>query len=189
MALMTKTHDMTAFDFRGSGASAPPADGDYSFAGRAAGILMVDPVTDPRAMPADILDGLVNDMSGPNSAQVCKTYVESIAGSDPAVRKQVIAYAQTHDATARAGTAKALGTWNPDATLKDFKGPMFILLTPSKDSAGALYRLRPDIPHDVVPAEGHWIQMDQPDVVQRAIETFISKLNENPIGSAALGGS
>ena len=41
MTLMAKTHDMTAFDFRGSGASAPPADGDYSHAGRAADIAAV----------------------------------------------------------------------------------------------------------------------------------------------------
>ena len=215
MTLMAKTHDMTAFDFRGSGASAPPADGDYSYAGRAAdiaavvdafelkrfvivahsagaavaltyaaanggrvaGIVMVDPVTDPRAMPAEVLDGLVRDMAGPNSAKVFKTYVESIAGPDPAVRKQVIADAQTHDANGRAGMAKALGMWNPELTLKAFKGPIFILSTPATDNAGALYRLRPDIPHEVVPADGHWIQMDQPAVVQKAIEKFISKLD------------
>lgn len=219
MALLAKTHDMTAFDFRGSGASAPPADGDFSYAGRAAdiaavvdtfhikrfvivahsagaavalnyaaanggrvaGIVMVDPATDPRAMPAEVLDGLVRDMVGPNSAQVFKTYVESIAGSDPAVRKQVIADAQTHNATARAGMAKALVTWNPDATLKDFKGPIFILSTPATDIDGALYRLRPDIPHEVVPADGHWIQMDQPVVVQRAIEKFISQIKKDRI--------
>ena len=214
MTLMAKTQDMTAFDFRGSGASAPPADGDYSYAGRAAdiaavveafglerfvivahsagaavaltyaaanrgrvaGIVMVDPVTDPRAMPAEVLDGLVRDMAGPNSAQVFKTYVESIVGRDPAVRKQVIADAQTHDATGRAGMAKALGLWNPEITLNTFKGLIFILSTPATDNAGALYRLRPDIAHEVVPADGHWIQMDQPTVVKKAIEKFISKL-------------
>ena len=217
MTLMAKTHDMTAFDFRGSGASAPPGDGDYSYAGRAAdiaavvdafhikrfvivahsagaavalafaatnagrvaGIVMVDPVTDPRAMPAGVLEGLVRDMAGPNSAQLFKTYVESIAGSDPAARKQTIADAQTHDAVGRAGMAKALGMWNPDITLKAFKGPVFILSTPATDNAGALYRLRPDIPHEVVANEGHWLQMDQPAVVQKAIEEFMSKLDAN----------
>ena len=93
------------------------------------------------------------------------------------MRQQVIADAQTHDATGRAGMAKALGTWNPDLSRKAFKGPIFILSTPATDNAGALYRLRPDIPHDVVPADGHWIQMDQPAVVQKAIEKFISKLD------------
>ena len=214
MTLMAKTHDVTAFDFRGSGASAPPADGDYSYVGRAAdiaavvdalrikrfvivahsggaavalayaaannakvaGIVMVDPVTDPRAMPAEVLDGLVKNMAGPNSAQVFKTYVESIAGSNPAVRKQVVADAQTHDAAGRAGMAKALGMWNPEITLKAFKGPIFILSTPTTGDAGALYRLRAGIPHEVVATDGHWIQMDHPAVVEKAIEKFVSKL-------------
>ena len=215
MTLMAKTHDTMAFDFRGSGASAPPADGDYSYVGRAAdiaavvdavqikrfvivahsagaavaltyaaanggrvaGIVMVDPVTDPRAMPAEVLDGLVKDMAGPNSAQVFKIYVESIAGSDPVVRKQVIADAQTHDATGRAGMAKALGMWNPEITLKAFKGPIFILSTPATDNAGALYRLVPTIPHEVVPTTGHWIQLDHPALVEKAIEKFMLKLD------------
>ncbi len=217
MALMADTHDMTAFDFRGSGASAPPADGDYSYAGRAAdiaavvdalhimrfvivahsagaavaltyaaansgrvaGIVMVDPLTDPRALPAGALEGLVKDMSGPNSAQVFKSYVESIAGPNPAVRRQVIADAQTHDATGRAGMVKALGMWNPETTLKAFKGPVYILSTPATDISGALYRLRPDMPHEVVANEGHWIQMDKPALVQKAIERFMSKLDAN----------
>ena len=214
MTLMAKTHDMTAFDFRGSGASAPPADGDYSHAGRAAdiaavvdafqlkrfvlvahsagaavalnyaasngarvaGILMVDPVTDPRALPAGVRDGFVKEMASPNSAQAFKTYVESIAGSNPEVRKQVIADAQKLDATGRAGVAKATGTWNPEVTLNAYKGPIFILSTAATDNAGALYRLRPDIAHEVVPTDGHWIQLDHPTVVQKGIEKFLTKV-------------
>ena len=188
MTLMAKTHDMTAFDFRGSGASAPPADGDYSYAGRAADIAAVVDAFELKrfvivAHSAGAAVALTyaaangGRVAGPNSAQVFKTYVESIAGPDPAVRKQVIADAKTHDANGRAGMAKALGMWNPELTLKAFKGPIFILSTPATDNAGALYRLRPDIPHEVVPADGHWIQMDQPAVVQKAIEKFISKLD------------
>ena len=41
MTSMSKTHDVVAFDFRGSGASVPPTDGDYSHAGRAADIAAV----------------------------------------------------------------------------------------------------------------------------------------------------
>ncbi len=41
MMLMAKTHHMTALDCRGSGASAPPADGDCGYAGRAADIAAV----------------------------------------------------------------------------------------------------------------------------------------------------
>jgi pimeloyl-ACP methyl ester carboxylesterase/ketosteroid isomerase-like protein len=215
MTLMAKTHEMTAFDFRGSGASAPPADGDYSYAGRAAdiaavvdtfhikrfvivahsagaavalayaaannakvaGIVLVDPATDPRAVPAEVRDGFIKSMTGPDSAKAFTTYVESIAGPTPKVRKQVIADAKKLNAEGRAGVAKATGSWNPEIALNAYKGPMFILSTPATDNDGALYRLVPGIPHQVVPTKGHWIQLDHPALVQKAIEKFISKLD------------
>ena len=77
------------------------------------------------------------------------------------------------NAEGRAGVAKATGDWNPEITLKAYKGPMFILSTPATNTAGALYRLVPTIPHEVVPTKGHWIQLDHPDVVQKAIEKFL----------------
>ena len=211
MALLAKKHDVAALDLRGSGDSAPPANGDYSYEGRAtdvgavadsyqmkrfvlvahssgaatalqyaalhggrvAGLMMVDPATDPRAMPAKVREGFIKDMTGPNSAQAFATYVESIAGPNTKVRKQVMLDAKKLNAQGRAGVAKASGDWNPEITLNAYKGPMFILSTPATDNAGALYRLVPTIPYEVVPTKGHWIQLDHPDVVQKAIETFL----------------
>lgn len=211
MTPLSKKHDVAAFDSRGSGDSAPPANGDYSYEGRAidigavadayqmkrfvlvahsagaatalqyaalksdrvAGLMMVEPATDPRAMPAKVREGFIKDMSGPKSAEAFATYVESIAGPDPKVRKQVLLDAKKLNAEGRAGVAKATGNWNPAITLNAYKGPMFVISTPATDNAGALYRLVSTIPHDVVPAKGHWIQLDHPDVVQKAIEKFL----------------
>ena len=146
-------------------------------ADRIAGLMMVDPATDPRAMPAKICDGFIKDMTGPDSAKAFTTYVESIAGPTPKVRKQVIADAKKLNAEGRAGVAKATGSWNPEITLKAYKGPMFILSTPATDNAGSLYRLVTTISHEVVPTKGHWIQMDHPALVEQALEKFISKLD------------
>ncbi len=211
MTPLSKKHDVAAFDSRGSGDSAPPANGDYSYEGRAidigavadayqmkrfllvahsagaatalqyaalngarvAGLMMVEPATDPRAMPAKVREGFIKDMTGTKSAEAFATYVESIAGPDPKVRKQVLLDAKKLNAEGRAGVAKATGSWNPEITLKAYKGPMFILSTPATDNAGALYRLVSTIPHEVVPTKGHWIQLDHPDVVQKAIEKFL----------------
>lgn len=213
MTRLAKKHDVAAFDSRGSGDSAPPINGDYSFEGRAtdigavadayqmkrfvivahsagaavalqyaalngdrvAGMMMVDPATDPRAMPAKVRDGFIKDMTGPDSATAFASYVASIAGPDPKVRKQVIADAKKLNAEGRAGVAKATGSWNPEITLNAYKGPMFILSTPATDNAGALYRLVPTIPHEVVPTKGHWIQLDHPELVEKAIEKFMLK--------------
>jgi pimeloyl-ACP methyl ester carboxylesterase len=215
MTLLSKKHDVAAFDSRGSGDSTPPANGDYSYEGRAAdigaladayqmkrfvlvahsagaatalqyaalngdrvaGLMMVDPATDPRAMPAKVRDGFIKDMTGPNSAQAFATYVESIAGPNAKVRKQVLLDAKKLSAEGRAGVAKAAGDWNPEITLNAYKGPMFILSTPATDNAGALYRLVPTIHHEVVSTKGHWIQLDHPALVEKAIAKFMLKLD------------
>ena len=143
---------------------------------RVVGIFMVDPVTDPRALPAKVRDGFVKDMAGPKSLEVFTAYVGSIAGKNAAVRKRVLADAALLDPAARTGVAKAAGDWNPEINLKAYKGPVFILSTPATDNAGALYRLRTDIPHEVVQTEGHWLQLDHPEVVAEAIKTFVAKV-------------
>lgn len=224
MTPLAKKYDVAAFDLRGSGDSAPPANGDYSYEGRAAdicaaadayqmerlvlvahsagaavalqyaafnatrvaGLLMVDPATDPGAMPVKVRAGFIKAMTGPDSAKAFAAYVESIAGPNAKVRKQVVLDAKKLNAEGRAGVAKASGSWNPEITLKAYKGPMFILSTPATDNAGALYRLVPTIPHEVVPTKGHWIQLDHPDVVQKAIETFLVEVAAKPTVLAAV---
>jgi pimeloyl-ACP methyl ester carboxylesterase len=147
---------------------------------RVVGIFMVDPVTDPRALPARVRDGFVKDMAGPKSLEVFTAYVGSIAGKNEAVRKRVLSDAEKIEPAARAGIAKAAGDWNPEITLAAYKGPIFILSTPATDNAGAFYRLRPDIPHSVVQTEGHWLQLDHPKDVAEAIKTFVAKVESGP---------
>ncbi len=143
---------------------------------RVVGIVMVDPATDPRVLPAKVRDGFVKDMAGSKSLEVFTAYVGSIAGKNDAVRKRVLADAAMIDPAARAGIAKAYGAWNPENNLKAYKGPIFVLSTPATDTAGALYRLRPDIQHEVVQTEGHWLQLDHPEVVAEAIKKFVAKV-------------
>lgn len=75
------------------------------------------------------------------------------------------------------GIGKALAEWIPDATLRAFGGPMLILATPPNDTPAALYRLRTDIPHQIVSESGHWMQLDQPGIVEHAITTFVASLD------------
>ena len=138
------------------------------------GIVMVDPAIDPRAMPADIRDGFVKAMAGPDSFAAFQTYVGSIAGENAGVRQQVLADAVLLGPQARAGLAAAFADWNPEVALDAYNGPVFILSTPATDIDGALYRLRSDIPHQVVQTKGHWLQLDHPDVVADAIKLFMA---------------
>ncbi|MHB9437004.1 MULTISPECIES: alpha/beta fold hydrolase [unclassified Mesorhizobium] len=206
--------EAVAFDFRGHGASAPAADANYGYDGRAddigavadafglqrfvlvahsggsgaalayaashadrvAGILLVDPATDPRALPKEIRDGFVRDLAGPQGLDVLKAYYTSIAGSDEAVRQTVLADAAVVDPAARAGVGKALAEWNPEPTLHAYHGPIFVLATEANDNAAALFRLRIGIGHRTVAGSGHWVMLDKPEAVAEAVNTFVSTI-------------
>lgn len=144
--------------------------------GRVAGILMVDPPTDPRAMPPAVRDKYVRDLQGPASLDAQQAYFKSIAGSRDAVVREVLADAAAVAAPARLGVAEATAAWNPEAALHAFRGPMLVLSTKASDNQNALYRLRADIPHRVVPDSGHWIQLDHPQLVANAINDFVAGL-------------
>lgn len=147
-----------------------------SHADRVAGILFVDPATDPRALLKEIREGFVRDLAGPHSLDALNAYYTSIAGSNTAVRQRVLADAAVVDLAARAGVGKALAGWNPEPTLNAYRGPMLVLATEANDNPAALYRLRTDIPHQVVTDSGHWVMLDKPEVVAEAVNTFIATI-------------
>lgn len=199
-------------DSRGSGASDEAADGDYSYAGRAAdiaavvearklarfvivahsgsgaaallyaarhpervaGLFLLDPATDPRAIPKDIRDGIVTGLAGAQSLDFQKQFYATIAGGNKKVADRVLADCEKVAAQARLGFGKAFAEWNPESFLDRWKGPIFILSGEASDNPAALYRLRPAIPYEVVKGTGHWLQLDAPDIVTDAIRRFIA---------------
>jgi pimeloyl-ACP methyl ester carboxylesterase len=203
-----------AFDFRGSGQSAPARDGDYSYAGRAgdvaavadarslqrfvivahsggaavaleyaaqhptrvAGLLLVDPPTDPRAMPQSVRESFVRDLAGPNSLQVQQEFYRTIAGDNPTTRARILADCEAVLPAARAGFGAALAGWSPEPALRGWRGPTLVLASPPNDNPHALYRLRPDLPHRVISGTGHWIALDQPALVERIVLEFVAGL-------------
>lgn len=147
-----------------------------SHADRVAGVLLVDPATDPRALPQAIRDGFVRDLAGPQGRDVLNAYYTSIAGPNAAVRQRVLADAAVVDPAARAGVGKALAEWNPEPALDAYRGPMFVLATEASDTPAALYRLRTDIPRQIVAGSGHWVMLDKPEVVAEAVNNFVATI-------------
>lgn len=141
---------------------------------RVAGLLLVDPPTDPRALPQKVRDGFVRDLAGPRSLQVQQDYYRSIAGPNAATRDRVLADCETVSAEARAGIGKALAVWDPEPALRAYNGSALMLITPPNDTEHALYRLRPDIPHRVMGGAGHWLQIDEPKAVAQVLRSFVS---------------
>ncbi|MBU8897978.1 alpha/beta hydrolase [Corallococcus sp. M34] len=143
---------------------------------RVAGLFLVDPPTDPRALPQAVRDGFVAALKGPDSLAFQQDYFRSIAGADPVVRERVVVDCAAVAPACRAGVGAALAEWNPEPTLKAWQGPFFILASAANDNANALYRLRADVPHQVLSDTGHWLQLEQPAMVEDAIRRFLAGL-------------
>lgn len=141
---------------------------------RVAGLFLLDPATDPRLLPQEIRDGMVAGLAGPDSLDIQKQFYATIAGGDARTQARVLADCETVTQAARFGFGKAFAAWNPEPALDGWRGPVFILSCEASDNAAALYRLRPQIPHEVVKGTGHWLQLDAPDIVADAIRRFIA---------------
>ncbi len=143
---------------------------------RVAGLLLVDPPTDPRALPQATRDAMLESLAGPRSLEVQKSFYALLAGANPRVIDRVLAGCDTVVARARLGVAEALARWNPESTSGAWSGPIYILSSPPNDNGLALYNIRPDIAHEVVPGVGHWIQLENPDLVVRALVRFLQNI-------------
>lgn len=162
-----------------SGGAAVALEYASTHADRAAGLLLIDPPSDPRALPGAVKEGMLRDMSGPRSLEAQKAFYASIAGADPAVRERVLADCERGGAAARKGVALALVEWNPEPTLNAWRGPIFILAGTANDNGHALYDLRPEIPHAVIEEVGHWIQLEKPDLVEQTFRRFVAELERS----------
>jgi pimeloyl-ACP methyl ester carboxylesterase len=139
---------------------------------RVAGLLLVDPPSDPRALPQAAKDAMLQSLAGPRSLEAQKAFYATLAGANPRVIDRVLAGCDTVVASARLGVAEALARWNPESTLNAWHGRIYVLSSPANDNDQALYNLRPDIAHEVVPGVGHWIQLENPALVTRALRRF-----------------
>jgi len=143
---------------------------------RVAGLFLLDPATDPRAIPKEIRDGIVVGLEGTQSLDFQKQFYATIAGSNERVRANVLADCAKVAPEARLGFGKAFAQWNPEIPLDAWKGPIFILAGEASDTGASLYRLRPRIPYEVVKGTGHWLQLDAPDIVAEAIRRFLARI-------------
>jgi pimeloyl-ACP methyl ester carboxylesterase len=141
---------------------------------RVAGLLLIDPPTDPRALPPGVRAAMLQGLASPDSLQIQKGFYAGIAGANPSVHDQVLADCERVVPAARLGVAEALARWNPQRSLYAWRGPIHIVSSTANDNGHALYDLRPDIPHEVIPEVGHWIQLERPALIEQIIQRFVS---------------
>ena len=79
------------------------------------------------------------------------------------------------------GPLEDLLVFDPVTPLARYRGPRSIVITAANDGPGGLHLQLPEIPTHRM-ATGHWVQLDDPDGVNRLLDEFLAQVDEGATG-------
>jgi pimeloyl-ACP methyl ester carboxylesterase len=142
---------------------------------RVAGLLLVDPIGDAKQIPpADAQAFLGGFEAHYDSAS--QSYWKTIAGPNSAIQHRLLADLRATPKETVVPVLRSVMQFDPDPALARYTGPKLSVVTPANDQAFSLHRLGQGFPHRVVTGTGHWIQLDQPDELNRIMDEFLKSV-------------
>jgi pimeloyl-ACP methyl ester carboxylesterase len=145
--------------------------------GDVAGILLVDPGTDPRLEPpeqiAEFIDSLASDSYG-----VAAHYEAALAGSAKATRENVLDTLAETPHEVLLGALSSLPTFDPVTPLLGFEGPALSVIAEQHDGPAALHRVVPNLPVRALSGVSHWLHMDDPEAFNALLDEFLKRVDE-----------
>jgi pimeloyl-ACP methyl ester carboxylesterase len=144
---------------------------------RIAGLLLLDPATDARAIPEETQRQLMASMEGDQYRATIEQYwTPMLKPSSDAVRKALFAGLWRTPKQAVVEPLRALLTFDPVTALSRYPGPRLSIITPLNESPAAYHALAPSLPHHKVEGTGHWLHLDAPETVNRELDTFLAAI-------------
>jgi len=142
---------------------------------RVAGLFLLDPAGDGRKLPADVVKGMMAGTQADPYAATEAYWTTMLGPSSPEVRARLFADLRAAAAPAIVGPLQDLLVFDPITPLARYRGPRSIVATPANQPPTALHAQLPDIPVTKV-ATGHWVQLDDPEGVNRLLDQFLAPL-------------
>lgn len=143
---------------------------------RVAALLLVDPASDARQLAEERRNALLDALQSPAWSNVLLDYYGSIAGTNAAVREQVLADAAHTPQATVVGVFRALSSYDPMPALRGYTGPRLALVSEMGDNPAALHRLDATLPHEVMAGVGHWLHLDAPVAFRARLDDFARTL-------------
>lgn len=140
---------------------------------RVSALILVDASGDASQIPAEAIEPFMQGLDSPAYSQVIEGYwEENLAGSKEETRTAVIETLRQTAPQTVLNSFKGLLAFDPVQWLKRYAGPKYALITQHNETPMSLQNLV-EIPFDKIEACGHWLQLDQPELVNRHIKGFI----------------
>ncbi len=140
---------------------------------RVAGLFLLDPASDARAIPKAEAAGLLDAIATHYEPTVTAYWRSLLEGARPAGAELVLTSLLANDHDVVIGTLASLLSWDPVTKLNALTMPRHALVTRFNDVPSAWHRLAPSLPSSRIENTSHWPQLDEPAQVNRAIAGFI----------------
>lgn len=146
--------------------------------GRVAGLLLLDPASDGRAIPTEEADGLMAALRADPHGTVEQYWSTLIRPSPDAVRAFLVESVRRTPGETLIETLAALLVFDPVTPLERYRGPGLSIITELNETPTAYHALVPSLPHRKIDSVGHWLHLDAPDTVNRLIDDFLRSASE-----------
>ncbi len=143
---------------------------------RVAGLLLIDPASDGRLIPAEMAAGFLQALADERAylPTVEEYWAPMLAESRLEVRERVLEDLRTAKQDAVYATLSSMLTFDPVAALNAYRGPRLSLITRFNEEPGSYQNLVEALPWEKLEGVGHWLQLDAPETVNTAIDRFLA---------------
>ncbi len=141
---------------------------------RVAGLLLLDPASDGRLVPRDVVTGVMSALRSEAYWPTLEQYWQGLlVNSADAVRDRVLADLRATPPATIIAVLDSLFTYDPITPLAQYRGPRRVVFTGVTDSPAGLHRLVPSLPQIAFEGVGHWLHLDDPAGVNTVLDEFL----------------
>lgn len=143
---------------------------------RVAGLVLVDPNGDQTKIPRGELDGFLASLRAAPADEMRWYFKQVLAGAAPGVAERVLADLEATPSDALVAALASSFDYSPSAALADYEGPVLSVISDMNTLPYSLHELDPELPVRPLPGTSHWLMLDRPEDLNRALDGFLAKL-------------
>jgi pimeloyl-ACP methyl ester carboxylesterase len=140
-------------------------------------LVLVDPAGSFAEVPAEALAEFAQQIEGEGGAGIVReAYAANLGRARPGTRAAVLASLAATPREAVAAGYRAQFAADPAALLAAYGGPVRLIVDEENDSPYSLRAQRPDLAAQPIADVSHWLQLDEPDAFNAALDTILTSL-------------
>jgi len=143
---------------------------------RVAGLLLLDPASDGRTIPAEQAEQMMASLEEDAYSATEQYWTPMTQVTPEPARVLIFDGLRRTSKQALMEPLRALLTFDPVTPLSRYTGPKLSIVTRYNETPGSYQNLVESLPHRKVEGVGHWLHLDAPDQINRLIDDFLCRV-------------